>query len=406
MELTTVHNNGFVPSDNTEILIEQLAQETLQNQPQVKTKRNRNTFNDIEITFDSGANQTKAWVMFGELTQMIHFPSRARIVEGDISPDNIGNFSYGDTNYAVGKSADYYQGEWLEAREGNKIDYLDIWFLGVLTHAKKLLLEAAKKRKQGSNNIKIRCWVRVLTLAKERKHEIEKILKDIQSFTFADCTFEIVIGAIEVLPEGYGSAITAWNKDKLAERINILDMGGGTLSYTSYSTEFGELDCVERTIADCGGINAIVATLQLSMSSRDNAGIQLYPELLEKALRTSKSKQVFYDFGSNISNIYNAFISAMNDWLKINPQVQQLLKNVRFSLMNGEKVYLTGGGFSCLVIREFISEYLIKANSNTAKKRKKADDITLDNNLIIPLEDCHTLNITGLKELPSLIPQK
>lgn len=66
--------------------------------------------------------------MFAGLSQMIHFPSKARIVEGDISPDNIGNFGFNDTNYAVGKSADYYQKEWLEARESNKIDYIDIWF--------------------------------------------------------------------------------------------------------------------------------------------------------------------------------------------------------------------------------------------------------------------------------------
>lgn len=253
---------------------------------------------------------------------------------------------------------------------------------------------------------RLRCWLRLLTLAKERKHEIEKILKNIESFTFNGCTYEVTIGCIEVLPEGYGSAIVAWNLDQAAERVNVLDMGGGTLSVTSYSTEFGELEETERTIADCGGINAIVAALQLGMSTRDNAGVQLYPELLEKALRTSKSKQVFYDFGSNISNIHSAFTSAMNDWLKINPQVQQVLKNVRFALMNGDKAYLTGGGFSCLVIREFITEYLAKAGENGAKKRKKSDDLVINKDLIIPLDNGHALNITGLKELPSLIPQK
>ena len=406
MDSLTVIENGLAPHATTQEVVDLLAKEVTKDTKKPKSKRNLNPYFDLEIIFDSGANQTKALAKAGEVVQMIHFPSKARIVDGDISSDNIGNFGYSNTNYAVGKSADYYQGEWLEAREGNKIDYADIWFIGVLTHAKQLLLQAIKTRKRNNNNVKLRCWVRVLTLAKERKHEIEKLLKEIESFTFADCTFEVTIGAIEILPEGYGSAITAWNLEKTAERVNILDMGGGTLSYTSYTTDFDQLDIIDRTIADCGGVNAIVAALQLGMSSRDNAGIQLYPELLEKALRTSKSKQVFYDFSSTISNIHNAFLSSMNDWLKINPQVQQLLKNVRFSLMNGEKVYLTGGGFSCLVIKEFITEYLIKTSSSTAKKRKKADDITLDSNLIIPLEDCHTLNITGLKELPSLIPQK
>lgn len=396
------HTNGFVPQEIAVTVLEQVAT----TKPSKKRKPMANTYQNIEICLDAGANHIKGLIKFGDLEQMVHFPSKARIVEGDISPDNIGNFGYGDANYAVGKSADYYRGEWLEAREGNKIDYLDVWFLAALTHAKKFLIEAAKTKVRSNKNVRLRCWIRLLTLAKERKHEIEKILKDIESFTFNGCTYEVSIGRIEVLPEGYGSAITAWNLDQTAKRVNVLDMGGGTLSATSYSTEFEELEETERTIADCGGINAIVGALQLGMSTRDNAGVQLYPELLEKALRTSKSKQVFYDFGSNITNIHNAFTSAMNDWLKINPQVQQVLKSVRFALMNGEKVYLTGGGFSCLVIREFITEYLVKAGDNGAKKRKKSDDLVIDKELIIPLDNGHTLNITGLKELPSLIPQK
>lgn len=201
--------------------------------------------------------------------------------------------------------------------------------------------------------------------------------------------------------------MTAWKVDPTAERVNVLDMGGGTLSFTSYSTEFGELSEAERTIADCGGVNAIVGALQLGMSSRDNAGIQLYPKFIERALRTSKTKQVLYDMGDNFQNIYEAFESAMCDWLQINPQVQHLLKFVRFALINNQKVFLTGGGFSSVVIQEFILNHLVRSGKVKGKaKRKKDDSITIDRELISPLENGHILNITGLKELPSLIPNK
>jgi hypothetical protein len=406
MDTLELSTNGFVPL-NTQIAPAPL--EPLENEQAreaKKTKRNRNSYCDVEINLDAGANHVKGLVKYGDIEQMIHFPSRARIVEGDISPDNIGNFCYGGTNYASGKSADYYRGEWLEAKEGNKVDYLDVWFLAALTHAKKVLLEATKKRYRSSGSIKLRCWVRLLTLSKERKGEIEKILNGITAFTFNNCEYEITLGALEVYTEGYGSAVSAWRLDETTPKVNILDMGGGTLSFTSYSTDFGDLDEQERTIADCGGINAIVGALQLGMSTRDNAGVQLYPELLEKALRTSKPKTILYDFGADISNIYTAFTSAMSDWLRINPQVQQVLKTVRFALINGEKVYLTGGGFSSTAIREYITDYLLRANGvGTKSKRKKSDEVLIDKELIVSLDNGHTLNITGLKSLGSLIPQ-
>lgn len=396
MTLETQTANGFVPSEP--IIIEVI--EDIR--PKVQRKRT-NAYCNLEINLDAGANHVKGIVKFADIEQNIHFPSRARIVDGEISPDNVGNFSYDGTNYASGKSADYYKGEWLEAREGNKIDYLDVWFLSALTHAKKVLLETGKRRKTNSI-VKLRCYIRLLTLSKERKGEIEKILNAIERFIFNNCEYEISIASLEVFTEGYGSAIAALKLDETVDRINILDMGGGTLSFTSYSNEFEELDERERTIADCGGINAIVGALQLGMSSKDNAGVQLYPELLEKSLRVSRTKQVLYDFGSDISNIFPAFTSAMSDWLRINPQVQQVLKNVRFALINGEKIYLTGGGFSSTVIREYVTDYLLRANGvGTKSKRKKTDEILIDKELIIPLENGHTLNITGLQSLPSLI---
>ncbi len=397
----TLSNNGHVPTQETELLD---VDGTIEAKKPKTTPRNKNTFRNIEIHLDGGANHIKGFIKYGNIEQMIHFPSRARIVEGEISADNIGNFQYDGTNYASGKSADYYKGEWLEAREGNKIDFLDVWFLSAITHAKKILIDAANKRYRNSGNVKLRCHVRLLTLSKERKGEIEKILNSITSFTFNNCEYEVTIASLEVFTEGFGSAIAAWKTDESAEKINVLDMGGGTLSFTSYSNEFGELDERERTIADCGGINAIVGALQLGMSSRDNAGVQLYPELLEKSLRVSRPKQVLYDFGSEILNIYSSFSSAMSDWLRINPQVQQVLKNVRFALINNEKIYLTGGGFSSIVIREYITDYLVRANGvGTKSKRKKSDEVLINKELIIILDNGHTLNITGLQVLPPLI---
>lgn len=429
MTTETMNNNGTVLSVVAQEALSELIESKTENdvteasqqepteatdnkekEPKAKREykpRSKNTYCNLEINLDAGANHIKGFIKYGDIEQMIHFPSRARIVEGDISADNIGNFRYDDTNYASGKSADYYKGEWLEAREGNKIDFLDIWFLSALTHAKKILLETASKRYRNTGSIKLKCYVRLLTLSKERKGEIEKTLNNISSFVFNNCNYEVKISSLEVYTEGYGSAIEALKMNENAKKVNILDMGGGTLSFTSYGNEYNELEENERTIADCGGINAIVAALQLGMSSRDNAGVQLYPELLEKALRVSKSKQVLYDFGADINNIYSAFTSAMSDWLRINPQVQQVLKNVRFSLINDEKIYLTGGGFSSIVIREYITDYLLRANGvGTKSKRKKSDEMIINKDLIIPLENGHTLNITGLQSLPSLITGK
>jgi len=410
MTLETLSQNGFttvpaISDDFKEIIAEGDTKVTVE--AKSKTKRLRGvTYCDLEINLDAGANHIKGIIKFDGIEQSIHFPSRARIVDGGISADNIGNFTYGEINYASGKAADYYKGEWLEAKEGNKVEYLDIWFLASLAHAKKILSEVRKRRKN-SKSIKLRCYVRLLTLSKERKGEISKLLKEIERFTFNNCEYEVSIASMEVFTEGYGSAISALSLDLSATNINILDMGGGTLSFTSYSNEFEELDERERTIADCGGINAIVGALQVGMASKDNAGIQLYPELLEKSLRVSRSKQVLYDFGSDISNIFPAFTSAMADWLKINPQVQQVLKNVRFALINDEKIYLTGGGFSSLVVRDYVIDYLTRANGvGTKSIRKKTDEIIINRDLIVSLENGHILNITGLQSLPSLIPAK
>lgn len=410
IETLEAEQNTLDVESESIVRVESKDVEIVHQQPdQSKPKRSRTSSNrkkhcDLEILMDCGANHSKAIVRFGDIEQKVHFPSKARIVEGEISPDNIGNFTHEEINFASGKSADYYMGEWVEAREGNKIDYIHVWFMAVLTHAKKVLTEAAVIRKR-KGAVSLRCFIRMLTLSKERKAEIEASLQEIGSFYFNNQEFEVAIGHLEVHTEGFGSAVAAWNQDEDAEVINILDMGGGTLSFTSYSTEFYELDETERTIADCGGVNAITAALQLGMSSRDNAGVQLFPELLEKALRMSKSGQVLYDFGEDIENIFPAFTSAMNDWLKINPQVMHLLKKVRFALMNGERIYLTGGGFASDVIREFITDFLVRDSGKGKSKRKskKSNAITIDRELIIPLKDGHTLNITGLKGLPSLI---
>jgi hypothetical protein len=405
MTQTIEYTNGH----QHDVTLADIQQVTTTNKPKSTRKPNVNTIQDIEINLDAGANHIKGIVKYGEIEQSIHFPSRAKTVDGNISIDNVGNFQFQSTNYASGKSAEYYLGEWLEAKEGNKIDFIHIWLLSALSHAKEVLIKASKAKRSKNKPVNLCLWVRLLTLSKERRGEILENLNTIKSFSFNGEVYQLTIGCLEVFTEGYGSALAAWDISKKddsdnqkTESINVLDMGGGTLSYTSYSTEFDRLEERERTIANCGGINAIVATIHTGLNSRDQTGVTIDIDFIEKALRKSKSKTLLYDLGSEITNIFNNFESAMSEWLRKNPQVVQVLKTVRFALMNGEKIYLTGGGFCSVVIEEYIKQYLCKMKKEGVKNTASV----IKSDLIIKLDNCHNLNITGLKLLPSLKPER
>lgn len=357
-----------------------------------KARESRNKVVDVQIDLDAGARFVKATIN----GNFVHFPSVYRVVD-EALPKNIpGCFTHNGINYAAGQSAQFCEGEIVTAGNNNKIDKIAIWVMSALAHDRKLLKQLAEEKRRKNEPVRIRLNVRMLTLSSALETDIKNTLGSIERFTWEGQEYLIQLGNWELQPEGYGAAIAVTQKYPELDQFHLLDMGGGTLTLTTYSvikydSGINEPCPTAPLVANGGGVASIIESIHIGLSKSDKSGVRIIPDLIQEALKSSSNKSVDYLFGNKPKNIYKSVTSAMSDWVEESPQVKRILTYTLAALLRKESVFLTGGGFASEVIYEWVSSYLLKNIPNAALER---------------LENSHEINVTGLAGLPSLIPDK
>jgi len=313
----------------------------------------------INLDLDAGSSRAK-FVIDGWCGS---YPSIFKQVSGELPSGIAGCFSVANKNYAVGRVTSSLNGEVVEAFKDNKIKYLHIWLIGALTNHPDLLSDLAEQRKYKGKPARIKITLRLLSLSSSKKNDIAKILQGTKQFTYEGTNFELEIANSDyLLPEGYGSAIEA---NKLiptgCNEFHILDLGGGTLTFSSY--QVGKLPkAIEQTPGSGNGMKAIIERLSIALARIDRGGIQFKKDNLESALRNSKPidgrHSVKYRHGTESLEIGEHIEHALGEWVSEMPIVESLLTKVSQALLNGSPVFATGGGMAISVIADWIEKYV------------------------------------------------
>jgi hypothetical protein len=389
------HSASAVLADFTPATLEDLEATIAAETVQAKPKKARQTYNkviDVNIDIDAGARYVKASIN----GSFVHFPSIYRLVD-EALPKNIpGCFTLDGINYAAGKSASFTEGELVTAGDNKKIEKIHIWVLSALAHDRKLLKSIQSQKSRKSQPASLRLNIRMLSLSSALESDIKSALESIERFTWEGQDYLIQLGGWELQPEGYGAAIEVCSKNLDLDFFHLLDMGGGTLTLTSYSvikfdSGINEPSPSAPMVANGGGIAGIIEAIHIGLSKSDKSGVRILPDLIQEALKASSDKECNYLFGNKPKNIIKSVNSALSDWVEESPQVKRILVYTLAALLRNEPVFLTGGGFGATVIYNWVSNYLSKNVPNARLER---------------LEKPHQVNVTGLAALPSLVPPK
>lgn len=395
-QITSTNGRVNAVENNTMEFITTEKLDTIQTPPTTKQSRVRKTPTNlnkpvaIKLDLDAGSSRAK-FVIDGWSG---NYPSIFKEVSGELPSGISGCFSIGNKNYAVGRVTNSLNGEVIEAFKDNKIKYLHIWLIGALSNHPDLLSDIASDRKYKGKPARLKISLRLLSLSSSKKNDIAKILQGIKTFTCEGTVFEMEITNSDYLfPEGYGAALEA--RKTVSPGVNefhILDLGGGTLTFSSY--QVGKLPkAIEQTPGSGNGMKAIIERLSIALARIDRGGIQYKKENLESALRNSKPNDigghsVRYRHGTETLEIGDTVGHALSEWVSEMPIVESLLTKVSQALLNGNPVYATGGGMAISVVAEWIEKYCCM-------------DITHPQFTV--LKNPQDINLTGLSQLDTVI---
>lgn len=322
------------------------------------------------------------------------YPGIFKEVVGELPTGITGTFSIGKKNYAVGDVANSLNGILIESFRNNKIKYLHIWLIGALASHPDLLEIIAAERKYKGKPARLKINLRLLSLSSSKRGDISKILSNIEPFTHEGTQFEIEIANQNYLfPEGYGAALEA-SKQACVNEFDILDLGGGTLTFTSYKVG-ATPKAYQQTPASGGGVKSILDKLSIAIGREDRGGIQCSLSVLQNALEMSREVEpgkhsIKYRHGADTLEISEILLSAMSEWVSDTPSVGALLTKVSQSLLRGRYVFATGGGFAISAVAAWIQDYTTR-------------DIESPNFKI--LKNPESINLIGLRHLDQQQPR-
>ncbi|MEM7727377.1 MAG: hypothetical protein AAF208_13565 [Cyanobacteria bacterium P01_A01_bin.45] len=356
-----------------------------------KTKReSKNPLTEVNLTLDAGSKRIKFLLDGYETT----IDSVYKQVKGDLPSGSAGCFNYKDKNYYVGRGCDSVIGTLVEGQKDNKIKKLDIWLIGALTSDTDFLddlIEDTRNRYK-SKPIRLSINLKLLSLSSSKMGDIKKILTGIETFNYRGREFSVEFKDLEkdfIFDEGYGAALTA--KTQIPETVrefSILDLGGGTLTLTTYKCGRRLPKRDNRTVASGGGMQNLASKIFISFNKNDKGGETKSLESIFEALKACKSTDngfiVPYRFGAETVDIKEECIDGLNYWVADNPSIDNILTKASQILVNGGYVFATGGGFASLVISDWIKGKLIAG---------------IDNPHFQILENPHIINVTGMQLL-------
>lgn len=354
-------------------------------QDKPKTKRNYNNKAMVfNLDIDAGAKNVKARLN-GEF---VVFPSEFKIISDDVPLKDRGCFLLGKKNYVVGESVRRVNGELERAVDNKKLSMLEVWILGAITHFRSQLREAIAKKRRKTEPTTIKLNLRILTLSSLKRKEMEKALKTLSVFVWDDEQFNISVGKIEFKDEAFGAALEVYHTENISE-FGLLDLGGGTLTYSRCEVVQNEVFLTQRPISG-GGIKGIIDDMSIALSRNDKGFFSFESSKVEYALKLSSINEDFdWDVplrneGTDI-NIDREVRDALTNWALFTP-IRDLLDWISQELRSGYPVYCTGGGFASKVIAQWILARL---------------QINISNGRISVISNPEKVNMTGLKWLDS-----
>ena len=353
-------------------------------------KKKRNSQNNKAVEFrldiDAGAKRVKC-----RLNGVFKsFNAEAKEIKGEVPLRNDGCFGYRKKNYVVGNAIDRVNGNLIVSSQDNKLTHLDVWILGAITHYRKQLKTAVEARRRKTQPVQINLWLKVITLSTPQRKELDKMLKQISEFTWEDIEFKVAVKNCEFIDEGEGAALEVVNLYK-HERFSLLDLGGGTITYSSYQWDGDELSTIARTPVSGGGMNTIINRIFKSLTRTDRGAIQAENFDIQQALELSAQDdvgqwQVPLRSNGKVKDIAAEVDGAMSEWVGGNYAIQKLFDTISQHLAKGECLYCTGGGFAIGVVANWILGYLKNE---------------IDNANITILENPQDVNLAGLRWLES-----
>lgn len=319
-----------------------------------KTYNNKTVLFNLDI--DAGAKNVKARLN-GDFKS---FPSVAKVIDGDVPLRDLGCFTYGKKSYVVGKAIERVNGVSIVSSDDNKLERLDIWILGAIAHFRKDLKSAVMIRRRKTEPVQIILNLRIMTLSSIKRKELDKALKAIKSFSWDDSDFEITVKNLEFINEAHGAALEVAHTHNI-EEFKLLDLGGGTLTYSEAFWNGDEVSTSQQPISG-GGMVGITNLISTALSRTDRGALGFEALDIQLALETSKIKDGVWSVpmrsNGKFIDISSEVRGALDDWLRKNHTVKTLFDRVSQDLARGQYVFCTGGGFAIAVISVWIIRYL------------------------------------------------
>ncbi|MBW4451021.1 MAG: hypothetical protein KME38_30430 [Spirirestis rafaelensis WJT71-NPBG6] len=349
-----------------------------------RTHSQNNKAIDFKLDIDAGAKRIKC-----RLNGVYKsFPAEAKEIKSEVPLRNDGCFGYRKRNYVVGSAIDRVNGTLIVSSQDNKLSHLDVWILGALTHYRKVLKSAVDSRRRKTQPVQINLWLRVVTLSSPQRKDLDKMLKQISDFTWEDLDFKVQVKACEFIDEGEGAALEVV-KLYNHERFHLLDLGGGTITFTTYEWGGEELSTVAKTPVSGGGMTSIINRIFKSLTRTDRGAIQAENIDIQEALELSQIREnntwhVPLRSSGKVKDISSEVDGALSEWVGNNYAIQKLFDSISQKLAKGEYLYCSGGGFAVAVIAEWLMKYLSNG---------------IDGARVKILDSPQDVNLAGLKHL-------
>lgn len=357
----------------------------------VKPKREtKNPMTEVKLTLDAGSKRIKFLLDGYETT----IESIYKEVKGDLPSGRAGCFRYKNKNYYVGKGCNSVLGELVEGQKNNKIKKLDIWLIGALTSDTDFLDDLIEDKRNRYKNKPIRLTInlKLLSLSSSKTGDIKKILESIGVFSYRNREFSVEFSNLNeefIFSEGYGAALTSRNQlpDGVKE-FAVIDLGGGTLTLTSYKCGRRLPKVSNQTVASGGGMQNLASKIFISLNKTDKGGETKSLESIFEALKacnlTDDGLYVPYRVGSETSNIQDEVIDGLSHWVSDNPSIANILTKISQILVSGGYVFATGGGFSSGIISQWIESKVTNGINSPHYQL---------------LENPHVINVLGMQLL-------
>lgn len=298
----------------------------------------------FDLIVDAGNGNIKAALVKGNsLLDIVTFPSLLRL-----TPDSLyvyGGFNLNGRSGVIGLDNEDREDVIVIGNDPyGKLKYLDLMLASVVSAFNDLIPQGSSVR------------FHLLTLNFNSRERIESCVANLSILSIDGEDKELKPVLHSLLPEGVGCGLSAANNFKDAKAVSVLDIGSGTMNYSSYNTTRKGFPRRTSFIPKGVGISHFEKCL-VSLLESSTTNCQVDARLVRHALTSNTYRLLDSYDGTDISKEVD---TAIEHWLNT-AQVKELLTKVVFTLQTGGYVSCCGGGFKINKVRDAI-ETIVLAN--------------------------------------------